>query len=124
MSKRQKKQEDILPPPPVDREVVEFIPRDEWERRLAELSAAQPVIDPLALDRAVQEYTRKDIIDDFRSVFDLCGGRLGMAVWAMSNKSEFYRLYSRLLPSGASQALGEDNVLVIKHVLPRTSLDG
>jgi hypothetical protein len=106
------------------KEVVEFIPREEWEKRVLELQAQQPKIDPNALDRAVNPYTRKDIIDAYVKVFELMGGVLGMAVWGMENKSEFYRLHARLLPSGNSAALGEDNTIVIQHVLPKTALDG
>jgi hypothetical protein len=32
------------------------------------------------------------------AVFDQIGGQEQMAEWAMSNRSEFYRLYAKLLP--------------------------
>lgn len=33
------------------------------------------------------------------AVFDKIGGREGMATWAEANRTEFYRLYARLIPS-------------------------
>lgn len=33
------------------------------------------------------------------AVFDRIGGREGMAEWAIENRTEFYRLYARLIPS-------------------------
>lgn len=33
------------------------------------------------------------------AVFDKIGGRDAMAAWAEENKTEFYRLYSKLLPT-------------------------
>lgn len=39
------------------------------------------------------------------AVFDKIGGIDAMAVWAMENQSEFYKLYARLLPV---QVQGDD----------------
>jgi len=36
--------------------------------------------------------------DNIVAVFDLMGGRKQMAKWAASNETEFYRLYSKLIP--------------------------
>ena len=33
------------------------------------------------------------------AVFDKIGGRDGMAKWALSNKTDFYKLYARLIPT-------------------------
>lgn len=33
------------------------------------------------------------------AVFDKIGGRDGMAEWAKENRSEFYKLYGRLIPT-------------------------
>lgn len=55
------------------------------------------------------------------AVFDKIGGRDGMAKWAEDNRTEFYRLYARLIPSevtatvdlrDASQ-LSDEELLVI-----------
>ena len=104
--------------------VVEFIPRETWEQRLLAQQAAIPKPSQSSLLSALlPEYTRKDIIDDYRWVFEQIGGRPAFALWALANPNEFYRLYSRLLPSGNSESLGESNTLTIEHILPRTDLD-
>jgi len=36
--------------------------------------------------------------DNFIAVFDQIGGQDEMAMWAKDNRTEFYRLYSKLLP--------------------------
>ena len=33
------------------------------------------------------------------AVFDRIGGREGMAEWAMENRTEFYKIYAKLLPT-------------------------
>lgn len=69
------------------------------------------------------DFTRKDVVQAFTNAFELIGGTPRLALWAHANESDFYKLYSRLLPSQASSALGEANELVIKHVLPKGPLD-
>lgn len=70
-----------------------------------------------------KDFTRKDVVTAFSNAFELIGGVPRLALWAHNNETDFYKLYSRLLPSQASSALGETNELVIKHVLPRGALD-
>lgn len=70
-----------------------------------------------------REFSRKDVVEAFQRTFELMGGVPRMTLWAMSNPTEFYKLYGRLLPSQASSALGESNELVLKMVIPATSLD-
>lgn len=41
------------------------------------------------------------------AVFDRIGGREAMAEWAMENKTEFYKLYAKLLPKPV-ELTGED----------------
>lgn len=36
--------------------------------------------------------------DNIAAVFNRLGGTAGMAAWAEENKTEFYRLYARLIP--------------------------
>jgi len=69
------------------------------------------------------DFTRKDVVQAFSNAFELIGGVPRLALWAHENETDFYKLYSRLLPSQASSALGESNELIIKHVLPRGPLD-
>lgn len=40
----------------------------------------------------------KEVKDNLLEVFERIGGVEGMAKWAMRNKTEFYKLYSKLLP--------------------------
>lgn len=37
--------------------------------------------------------------DNIISVFTRLGGTAAMAIWAQDNQTEFYRIYSRLLPT-------------------------
>jgi len=70
-----------------------------------------------------KDFSRKDVVQAFSNAFELIGGTPRLALWAHQNEGDFFKLYSRLLPSQASSALGEANELVIKHVLPRGKLD-
>lgn len=36
--------------------------------------------------------------DNIAAVFNRLGGTAGMAAWAEENKTEFYKLYARLIP--------------------------
>ena len=66
---------------------------------------------------------RKQVVQAFQSAFELIGGVPRLATWANENETDFYRLYAKLLPSQNSEAMGEKNEMVIKHVLPRGKLD-
>lgn len=47
-------------------------------------------------------------------VFEKIGGREKMAEWALSNQTEFYRLYGRLVPTEVGID-PENNVLKLIH---------
>lgn len=66
---------------------------------------------------------RAQVVSAFTNAFELIGGVPRLALWAHTHPTDFYKLYSRLLPSQASSALGESTDIVIKHVLPRGVLD-
>lgn len=70
-----------------------------------------------------KEFSRKDVVQAFQDAFELIGGTPRLALWANQNEGDFFKLYSRLLPSQASSALGEANEMVIRHVLPKGPLD-
>lgn len=70
-----------------------------------------------------KEFSRKDVVQAFQDAFELIGGTPRLALWAHANEGDFFKLYSRLLPSQASSALGEANEMVIRHVLPKGPLD-
>ena len=101
-------------PPPTD-EIV----GNDWEATMQAL--AQPNT-RLSIPRN-QDFSRKEVVTAFNSAFELMGGIPRLAIWAHNNSTDFYKLYARLLPSQASQALGESNEIVIRHVLPRGVLD-
>lgn len=48
------------------------------------------------------------------AVFDMVGGRDEMAEWAKENRTEYYRLYSKLLPT-EHEINPDSNVLRIIH---------
>jgi len=68
-------------------------------------------------------FTRKDVVMAFQSAFELIGGVPRLALWANENESDFYKLYSRLLPSQSSSALGESNTLRIEMAIRPGALD-
>lgn len=68
-------------------------------------------------------FSRKDVVQSFQSAFELIGGVPRLALWADKNTTEFYKLYSRLLPSQASSALGESNTLRLEMAVAPGPLD-
>jgi len=50
-------------------------------------------------------------------VFDMIGGRTAMAAWAKANPTEFYRLYSRLLPTDVTIDPEANKIEVIHRTL-------
>lgn len=61
---------------------------------------------------------RADVVTAFNLAFQMIGGVPRMALWADQNPGEFYKLYSRLLPSQAAQELDSTSELRIIHALP------
>ena len=104
---------------PEEEETHKEITIPDWEGVMAKL--AQPGTTLRVPKNA--EFTRKDVVVAFTNAFELIGGTPRLALWAHQNEGDFFKLYSRLLPSQASTALGESNELIIKHVLPKSSLD-
>ena len=98
---------------------VTLVDTNDWEGTMQKIAQPQT---RLQLPRN-KDFTRKDVVNAFQNAFELIGGTPRLALWAHQNEGDFFKLYSRLLPSQASSALGEANELVIKHVLPRGPLD-
>lgn len=98
---------------------VTLVDTNDWEGTMHKISQPQT---RLQLP-ANKDFSRKDVVNAFQNAFELIGGTPRLALWAHQNEGDFFKLYSRLLPSQASSALGEANELVIKHVLPRGPLD-
>ena len=92
----------------------------DWEKTMAKLCEPQTTRLQIPVNK---EFSRKDVVSAFVNAFELIGGTPRLALWAHNNEGDFFKLYSRLLPSQASSALGEANELVIRHVLPRGKLD-
>jgi hypothetical protein len=61
---------------------------------------------------------RSEVVTAFNLAFQMIGGVPRMALWADQNPGEFYKLYSRLLPSQASQELDSISALRVVHALP------
>ncbi len=72
-----------------------------------------------------REINRKMVAAAFHDAFELIGGTPRLAHWAHTNEGEFYKLYSKLMPTAASQDfnLGNTKQKII-HSIPRTVLDG
>lgn len=100
--------------------VVEFIPREEWEKQLAAKAEGDT---RLNLPR---ELNRKRVVQAFQDAFEMTGGTTRLVEFANTNDENyatFIKLYSRLLPSQASADLVEDKETILKHVLPPSKLD-
>ncbi len=64
-------------------------------------------------------FSRKDVVNAFQSAFDLIGGVPRLALWANEHQTDFYKMYSKLIPSGASSALGEvQDLRIAMHIVP------
>jgi len=44
-------------------------------------------------------FTRADVVNAFSTAFEMIGGVTRLALWANENPGEFFKLYSKLLPS-------------------------
>ena len=70
-----------------------------------------------------KNFSRKDVVNAFQAAFDLIGGVPRLALWANANETEFFKLYSKMLPSQASSALGESNELRLTLAIAPSALD-
>ena len=93
----------------------------DWDSDMEQL--ANQSVHRLRIPRNNSNLSRAAVVNAFVNAFELIGGVPRLALWAHSHPTDFYKLYSRLLPSQASSALGESTDIVIKHVLPRSELD-
>lgn len=58
--------------------------------------------------------------ENIQCVFTRLGGTAAMAEWAKENKTEFYKLYGRLLPHELTGENGSPITVVIDKSLART----
>jgi hypothetical protein len=71
-----------------------------------------------------KEFKRQQVIDAFQHSFELIGGVPRLAAWAHHNPTEFFKLYSKLLPSQSIHDFGGgDGVLRIMHSIAPGPLD-
>lgn len=107
-----------------DSKIVEFIPRNEWEKKFA---VEAEKVGPDTPMRLPKEMNRRRVVSAFMDAFELMGGTNALVDWAQrsnENQTNFYKLYSRLLPSQANELSSEETKTYLGHVLPKTSLDG
>lgn len=71
-----------------------------------------------------REFAKQKVMDAFHDAFDLIGGVPRLAYWANQNPTEFFKLYGKMLPAGASIDVNHDGEIRFKHVLPPSKLDG
>jgi hypothetical protein len=61
--------------------------------------------------------------DNIAAVFNRLGGSSGMADWAQENKTQFYQIYSKLLPLQVDGS-GENGEFITKMVVEFVETDG
>jgi hypothetical protein len=97
-------------------QVIEFIPRQEMEQELEKLGG-----DPRL--KTQKTFSRQAVVNAFEQAFELIGGVPRLAMWADEHPTEFFRIYSKLLPSQSDKTLSGTTTQRIIHVLPRGPLD-
>jgi hypothetical protein len=63
--------------------------------------------------------SRKNVERAFHTAFEMVGGIPRLVLWADTNPTDFYKLYSRLLPQEVNANLQG----AVQLVLPKTPLD-
>ena len=71
---------------------------------------------------SIKGLNRQRVMQAFQDSFELIGGVPRLALWANDHPGEFYRLYSKLMPSQSVNIMNNTQT-VIKHVLPPSKLD-
>lgn len=96
--------------------------REEFEqmnKTLKDLSDGSPRLEK----QAAREFQRKEVALAFNDAFRLIGGVQRLAIWAHENPTEFFKLYGRMLPTGAQVDINASGEIIFKHVLPPSKLD-
>jgi hypothetical protein len=107
-------------PAQTDEEEVTFVdlPIDDWETRMAELSQMPSIRIPRKANRR-----KAQVVDALNDAFELIGGAPRLALWADTNPTEFYRIWSKLAPKDICATVESNAELKIVHVLPPGKLD-
>lgn len=123
-AEKKKKLAKELDFPPVPEKTLEELRSEDMETR------ANALVDILgnALPAIPQSFHyRKSDNDRVRNAFDftfaLIGGQPAFALWAAQNQTEFYKLYSRLLPTQNNSAITANGPLTIITGVPDSPLD-
>lgn len=61
--------------------------------------------------------------DNIAAVFNRLGGTAGMAEWAQENKTQFYQIYSKLMPLQV-EGSGSEGEFITKMVVEFVKADG
>jgi hypothetical protein len=77
---------------------------------------------PFHSARKPSGFSRQEVVDALQHAFRMIGGVQRLALWADQNTTEFYRLYTKLLPSSAIN-LEINNEVIIQHAIPPSKLD-
>lgn len=106
----------------------EFLPADERPEETKSLYLDLAPLHALANNEKITvprdpAFSRKDVVNAFQAAFDLIGGVPRLALWANDHQTDFYKMYSKLIPSGASSALGEVNKMEIQMAIVPGPLD-
>ena len=59
--------------------------------------------------------------DAFAKAFDAAGGAAALSEWAVDNRTEFYKLYAKLIPTEVSGVDGKP--IAVAWPVPQTPLD-
>ncbi len=95
----------------------ELIQRAPWEETLTGLANSDTK--QLRVPRS-KDVRRAQVVNAFMDAFQLIGGTPRLALWADENPTEFYRLYSKLMPKEEKHTERE---VIINHALPKGPLD-
>lgn len=96
------------------------VPRPQWEETLEALS--DPRTNSVTIPRNKRAVTRERVVSSFLDAFELIGGTPRLALWGNENPTEFYRLFSKLMPK--EQTTKQEGEVRVLHVIPPTALDG
>jgi hypothetical protein len=70
-----------------------------------------------------ESLSRQEVVKAFNLAFQMIGGVPRLALWGDQNPTEFYKLYSRLLPSSTAVELDSAQAITIQHALPPPRYD-
>lgn len=114
-----------ISPTPSSGELIPATPSPPTEKELAlDLSR----LEALQTGRSISVpsnsgFSRKQVVEGFHNAFEIIGGVPRLALWANENYGDFVRMYSKLLPSQNSSALGESGKIEIELKVPGSRLD-